>query len=287
MNMMVSLSQWLPFCLVFLLSTGVTGFTTPSSLLLSNQQRMNWNSNCVRSVVVVSVSIMASSSSTMEGTEEGWINLVPENSAAPVRKTILEAATATTTTPNKRPEKGSIVTIESSGRLCLDPHADNDGTNISIPSWNTQTVLDCWLTEQQGLYEILAGPFKEHSVTGATLLDEAIFTEVFVAETLGIDNKIQCKKTIMAAKRLRSTLENSDHDTIFDQSPSYEFVLGTGKTVRAMELLVSSMAVGETSRVVTRCDYAYGSDGFRTRKGDVLVPPFCGIAFEVTLLSVQ
>ena len=167
---------------------------------------------------------------------------------------------------------------------------NNIGEGCGIASWNTKAVLDCWLAEQQGLFEPLAAAFVDNSVDGAMLLDEDLFTEDFCATTLGLSNKIQCKKTIMAARRLRATISDFPHGKDFDSksvdSP-YEFVLGKGKTIRAMELLVGSMAVGETSEVISRCDYGYGADGFRTSKGDVLVPPFCGLSFTVTLLSVE
>ena len=71
---------------------------------------------------------------------------------------------------------------------------DDDDCGNSFCSWNTDALLECWLTEQQGLYEILSDPFQQHSVSGETLLDEELFTEEFVAETLGVDNKIRYKE---------------------------------------------------------------------------------------------
>jgi hypothetical protein len=208
-------------------------------------------------------------------------------STPPVIKRVLQPADSDSETP----QPGSTVAIAYSGSLWMDTSDDeNFGRGCGIASWDTETVLDCWLKEQQGLFEPLQGPFAEHSVDGAMLLDEELFTEEFVSNTLGVSNKIQCKKTIMAARRLRTTVADSSHAQVFDSKSAeapYTFVLGTGKTIRAMELLVASMAVGETSEVVARCDYGYGADGFRTSKGDVLVPPFCGLSFQVTLLSVD
>lgn len=210
-----------------------------------------------------------------------WENLLPENADAPVRKQILEPSASGKPTP----KKGLTVEIEYSGSLWMEA---DDGFGISIPSWSKETVLEYWLSEQQGLCEDLSGPFEEHSVDGSALLDEELFTEAYVAETLGLAaSKIKCKKTMMAARRLRSTLTDFPHGTVFDSSSSYEFVLGAGKTIKAMELLVASMEEGETSSVVARCDYGYGADGFRTSKGEVMVPPFCGLRFDVTLLSVR
>ena len=227
----------------------------------------------------IATTSMASSSTVSE-----WENLLPDVAAAPVRKSILEGAT-----DGEIPTKGSTVTIEYSGSLWMKA---DDGIGCSIASWDTDAVVDCWLSEQQGLLEILEGPFREHGIDGSKLLDENYFTEALVGETLGVDNKIKCKKTIMAAKRLRSTLEEYEDGLVFDSTAtkadkSYSFVLGAGKTIKAMELLVASMQVGESARVVTRCDYGYGADGCRTSKGDVLVPPFCGLQFDVKLVSIE
>eukprot|EP00533_Pseudo-nitzschia_delicatissima_P001467 CAMPEP_0116091514 /NCGR_PEP_ID=MMETSP0327-20121206/7545_1 /TAXON_ID=44447 /ORGANISM="Pseudo-nitzschia delicatissima, Strain B596" /LENGTH=294 /DNA_ID=CAMNT_0003582869 /DNA_START=26 /DNA_END=913 /DNA_ORIENTATION=- len=276
-----SVSCWLPAAAtataatavwLALFSKSVTSFTT-------TQNGLPWPTTRLYA---------SSSTTTTTTTTTTWENLVPDNDAAPVLKSILEKAAtdAETTTPSK----GETVTIEYSASLWMNPDED---MGCSIPSWDTNAVLECWLSEQQGLSEILAQPFEEYSIDGSKLLDEELFTETFVAETLGVDNKIRCKKTIMAAKRLRSTLAEykCKHGLVFDSSDSkpdgvYKFVVGAGKTIRAMELLVGSMKVGETSRVVARCDYGYGADGCRTAKGDVLVPPFCGLQFDVKLTTV-
>ena len=277
-----SFAPWLPFWLV-LLSKNVVGFMPQQQQQLSSVYLDQPNRN-FQSSVSTSMARMMAMSKSAAAEALSWENLVPEkNNASPVRKTILRTP-ASTSSETATPEEGTVVTIEYTGSLWMND--GDEGFGNSIASWDTEAVLECWLSEQQGLSEILSGPFREKSVDGSTLLDEEIFTEAFVAETLGVDNKIRCKKTIMAAKRLRSTVQENPHGTVFDSKASYEFVLGAGKTIRAMELLVASMEVGETSRVVARCDYGYGADGCRTNKGDVLVPPFCGLAFDVTLLSV-
>ena len=271
MKIASSASHRLPFWLaLLLLESSVTGFPAPFHHHTTGDQRTLASNTLALAAVA--------------GDGETWENLLPEIPAAPVRKAVLEAAAADAA---ETPSKGSTVTIEYSGSLWMDP----DSIGCSIPSWDTNAVLKCWLAEQQGLDE-LVGPFEEHSVDGSKLLDEERFTEAFVGESLGVDNKIRCKKTIMAAKRLRTTLKDFEHGLVFDSTDSkpnqsYSFVLGEGKTIKAMELLVASMNVGETSRVVTRCDYGYGADGFRTSKGDVLVPPFCGLQFDVKLVSVR
>jgi FKBP-type peptidyl-prolyl cis-trans isomerase len=62
-------------------------------------------------------------------------------------------------------------------------------------------------------------------------------------------------------------------------------VLGDGKVIKAMELAVSSMKVGERALVACRADYGYGSDGLRTTRGDILVPPFSTLCFDIKLVS--
>ena len=101
------------------------------------------------------------------------------------------------------------------------------------------------MCHQQGLYDVLSRPFREHSVSGATLLDEAVFDEDFVTTTLGVANKIQAKKTLMAVRRLRTTCDEFEHGKVFDakndDNESYDFILGGGKTIQAMDRLVSTI----------------------------------------------
>lgn len=221
----------------------------------------------------------------MSGGDTGsWTNLVPDDESAPVRKTILEPSS-----DSANPQSGDRVEIEYTGRLLLTADDDDD---ISIRAWSTHNVLECWLKEQQGLYDALAGPFTDHSVDGSLLLDEDAFTEDYVKDTLGVSNKIQQKKTIMAAKRLRTTVQEFKDQQIFDSSEdknengTYEFMYGAGKTIKAMEALVGSMQEGERAKVACRADYGYGSEGYRTTKGEVVVPPFCALEFEVRLVSI-
>ena len=243
-------------------------------------------------------SIQHSSSSSLGMGEIGsaWETIVKKdnegNENGIAFKTVLKASEDAAAAS---PSQGSKVTIKYSGSLWMTNSDENNAPPLpvgcSIDSWDTEAVLECWLCHQQGLYDVLSGPFREHSVSGATLLDEAVFDEDFVTTTLGVANKIQAKKTLMAVRRLRTTCDEFEHGKVFDakndDNESYDFILGGGKTIQAMDRLVSTMVVGETSRVVARCDAAYGADGCRSVKGDVLVPPFCGLAFDVTLLSIE
>ena len=132
--------------------------------------------------------------------------------------------------------------------------------------------------------DVLIQKFTEHEVDGKMIFNPDEFSEEFVSDVLGVSNRIQCKKIIMAAKRLRTQQDDFPEGTEFD-SGSFEFVLGKGKAIRAMDMLVATMKIGEKAEVLCRADYAYGAEGYRTRKGDVVVPPFATLKFEVTLLS--
>mmetsp|Transcript_18364 Transcript_18364/g.42363 ORF Transcript_18364/g.42363 Transcript_18364/m.42363 type:complete len:274 (+) Transcript_18364:91-912(+) len=261
---------WLLATLVVFSNEGC-GFLNPSPL---PRHGISWH--CTTILGAASSDWLA----LAQATEDGF-------NPPPVIKRIVQPAAS----DSKIPRPGSTVAIAYTGSLWMDTDEKNNfGDGCGIASWNTKAVLDCWLAEQQGLFEPLAAAFVENSVDGSMLLDENVFTEDFCATTLDLSNKIQCKKTMMAARRLRATVSDFPHGKQFDSksvdSP-YKFVLGKGKTIRAMELLVGSMAVGECSEVISRCDYGYGADGFRTSQGDVLVPPFCGLSFTVTLLSAE
>ena len=173
-------------------------------------------------------------------------------------------------------QDGSDVQIEYSGTL-----VDN--------SWSPGDVVECWLKEQQGL-ESLAPAFLEREIDGAKLTDEAFFTAEMIADELGVANKIQCKKIAMAARRLSKDKAEHPAGTEFDSSAErgpYQFTLGQGKAIRAMELAVAGMKVGERVEVICRSDYAYGKDGLRKAAGDVIVPPFATLCFDITLVSAQ
>ena len=262
-----------------------------------------------------------------------WTNLVPDDDTAPVRfKRILteketssssslllstitkdDNTDSTTAASASLLKPGSIVRIEYVGRLVMDNDNDNDNENNSfvsgsgsmggISSWTTQDVLECWLKEQQGLYELLANSFQEHNITGSILLDETIFTEQYVSELSNttILSKIQCKKTIMAVKRLRNTNKEYQHGYIFDSSTTnpnlqphqyYEFIINhpKKKPIQAISLLLSSLQdadIGNTFIIQCRSDYGYGSDGYRTNKGIIVVPPFATLQFDIKLLSID
>jgi hypothetical protein len=196
---------------------------------------------------------------------EDWVSLVrDDNIVSPVRKLILEEG------KGGLPSDGSTVELEYKGKLVGEKH------------WTVQDVVECWLSTLQGL-DHLSSSFFQNNVDFSVLTDENIFTEEYCATTLGVTNKIQAKKLIMAAKRLSKS--QAEYGKVFDSSTergkNFSFVLGGGKAIKAIDLAARSMQEGEKSSIVCRCDYAYGSEGLRTSKGTVLVPPFATLNFEL------
>lgn len=206
----------------------------------------------------------------------GWVNLVENNSEAPapVKKCTIESGAGL-------PTEGSTVEIEYVGKFGPSPE-----------TWAVEDVVEAWLKPQQGLYDLLNEPFQTHGVDGKTLCNPEVFNETFIYD-MGVTNKVQCKKTIMAAKRLIAQIQEPAfaEGVIFDTSASrnknYEFVLGAGKAIKAMDLLVASMGIGERAQLQARSDFCYGSEGYRKTSGEILVPPFATLCFDVTLISAK
>lgn len=204
-------------------------------------------------------------STQLSVTSEQWTSLTDDGA---VQKLIISPGNGPS------PQNGDHVAIKYIGTL-----ADR--------SWSSQDVVDCWLSQQQGL-DALAPKFIELNIDGEKLTNDQHFTEAFVSEQLGVENRIQCKKLIMAAKRLTKEMEEFPTGYEFDSSAergAYRFALGKGKAIRAMELAVGSMVCGERAKVVARSDYCYGKDGLRRSNGDVMVPPFATLMFDVSLLE--
>ena len=83
------------------------------------------------------------------------------------------------------PTKGSTVEIEYTGTL------------LSNEDWTTKDVIECWLSNLQGL-DHLSSIFMEHEIDGGFLHANKL-TEEYCMDTLGISNKIQAKKLVMAS----------------------------------------------------------------------------------------
>jgi FKBP-type peptidyl-prolyl cis-trans isomerase len=196
---------------------------------------------------------------------DDWISLAENGS---VQKRILEPGTGTV------PQEGSEVEVEYVGTL------------VGEKAWSSDDVVECWLKNQQGL-DHLADAFVAAEIDGSKLMDASFFTEDFLMNDLGLSNKIQCKKLVMASKRLAKQQDDFPAGTEFDSSADrgpFKFSLGAGsKAIRAYDLAVATMLEGERAEIICRADYAYGAEGYRKRNGDVVVPPFATLRFDIKL----
>lgn len=219
-------------------------------------------------------------STSSEESNAEWTPLIeePNNPHPPVKKKIISAGAS----EKDLPPPQSKVTISYVTTL-----ASPDDIN-----WNEHDVVNCFLVEQQGLHEMLSTAFIDKKITLEKMLDmENFFTDDFIKDDLGIENKIQAKKLAMAVRRLKNTREEyldantSDNPLILDSNTEFTFSLGAGKVIQAMEALVGSMSKGEKAKMVCRADYGYGKEGLRKRNGDVIVPSFADLCFEIELLD--
>jgi hypothetical protein len=203
----------------------------------------------------------------LKASNNGWICLTDDSAVQ--KRTISEGS-------GEVVETGQTVEIDYIGTL-------------GEIDWDVQGVIDCWLLSQQGSGE-LVDAFQTQEVTASKLMNPTFFNEDFVAEVLGLSNKIQIKKLVMASKRLALSAIEFPVGTQFDSNKDrgdapYSFVLGKKKVIRGMELVVGSMKVGEHCEMKCRDDYAYGKEGYRKSNGDVVVPPYATLCFDIKLLK--
>lgn len=184
------------------------------------------------------------------------------------------------------------ILFEGSGKPYLLPGAAGTKLTISYtgslgdPKWSTEEVVSCWLKEQQGL-DHLQDVFLEEEIDESKLTDPEAFTEDFVTTELGVTAKIQCKKLVLAAKRLATTRQELPAGHVFDSNPEYSYEVGSNKLIKGMEIGLASMKPGEWALVTVRSDYGYGSEGYRKPNGDVVVPPFATLIFEIQLFPTD
>jgi FKBP-type peptidyl-prolyl cis-trans isomerase len=224
----------------------------------------------------------ASSSSSRQDDFYDIVLARSENDGATpmVRKRIIQEGTG-----SSPPPPNSQVTIEYTGTLASLQQQDE--------YWTPQDVVECWLSQQQGLPDTLPQAFVDQQIDSTKLTDVEFFTdEDFVTNTLGVSSKMQCKKLVVAAKRLAQERQQYQAtSTVFDSSQRqergpYTFPLGQNKAIRAVDLVVASMRLGETCQMITRCDYAYGKEGLRSGQGEVRIPPYATLQFEITLIDI-
>mmetsp|Transcript_20700 Transcript_20700/g.59354 ORF Transcript_20700/g.59354 Transcript_20700/m.59354 type:complete len:251 (-) Transcript_20700:46-798(-) len=203
-----------------------------------------------------------------ENDEDEWTNLT-EDGAVKIR-----TVSPTPDADAPSPTSGEQVSVDYVG-------------TVAPRAWSAQDVVDAWLSEQQGLDALAPKLFIEFGIDGDKLVDDTFFTEQFVTTALAVDNKIKCKKLCMAARNIKKG--TYDVGLEFDSSKKlgkpFTFPLGKGKAIKAFELAIPTMRVGDTAQIVARCDYAYGKEGLRRTTGEVVVPPYATLCFDVTLLD--
>jgi len=212
--------------------------------------------------------LRASADETPDRDDGEWTHLTDDGGVK--MRTLKSSAIADATSP----KAGDQVSVDYVGTL-----APRD--------WSAQDVVDAWLSQQQGLDALAPKLFVEFGIDEIKLMDESFFTEQFVTTALAVDNKIKCKKLCMAARNLKK--EGYDVGREFDSSKKlgkpFAFPLGKGKAIKAFELAIPAMKVGDAAQIVARCDYAYGKEGYRKTTGEVVVPPYATLCFDVTLLE--
>jgi FKBP-type peptidyl-prolyl cis-trans isomerase len=204
--------------------------------------------------------------STLKSSNDNHWIVLSDRQAHGVRKLVVREGTG------ESPCDGSMIDMKYRGSL------------VGEDWWTARDVADCWLSEIQGM-AILTDKFVALGLDYNKVIDPAFFTEAFVQDSLGLSNKVQCKKLVMAAKRLAKIRDEFPVGTVFDEKDTFPFELGKKRIIRGMELGVKSMKVGEISKIVVRCDFAYGGEGLRKSSGIILVPPFATLCFEIELLS--
>ena len=96
------------------------------------------------------------------------------------------------------------------------------------------------------------------------------------------------KKLASAAKKLRAHVEQQQTGSEFDSSCEagpLTFKLGDGSVIPGLDAGVASMSEGERAELRIRADLAYGKHGWRSKTGELLIPPFATLAFDVRLLK--
>ncbi|MGX9700436.1 FKBP-type peptidyl-prolyl cis-trans isomerase [Janthinobacterium lividum] len=76
----------------------------------------------------------------------------------------------------------------------------------------------------------------------------------------------------------------------FDASPSlsgYTFILGIGKHILGWDRGMIGMQEGGTRRLLIPYDLGYGVSGTRDATGAVVIPPYAGLVFDITLRKVE
>lgn len=159
------------------------------------------------------------------------------------------------------------------------------GVLVGEAWWTAQDVTDCWISELQGMDEYCSNVIA-NNLDGSQILDSELFTESFIEETLRIPSKVQRKKLEMAAKRLRKVRDDFEIGFEFDSRDKFSFC-PKKRIIRGIRLGVESMKIGEEATLICRSDYGYGAEGLRRNNGEIIVPPFATLCFDISLLNAS
>ena len=202
-------------------------------------------------------------------TTEEWISLTDDDSVK--MRTILSVAAAdgddnTTPIPGK-----DDVTVEYIG-------------SIAPRNWSTNDVISTWLPDR-GLDDFANTLFEEFNINGTKLCNPKKFNAQFIKSGLGITNESKINKLLEAVDDLSKYDKSHPVGTVFDKN-TFTFRLGKGLAIKAFDISLERMKVGETVTLVARADYAYGSKGLK-EVGKVIVPPYSTVSFDLTLVEIK
>lgn len=194
---------------------------------------------------------------------DGWTSLTQDGG---VKMRVVSSASPGAPSP----VAGDTVTVDYVGSL-------------AAREWSVEDVVACWLPDR-GASALAPALFRSFEIDGTRLADAGFLTAEFADRGLGLG-------AAKAANLRRAARELADRDAthppgrVFDEN-AFAVELGTGGAIRAFELALPEMRVGDTAELVARCDYAYGKDGTR-RGGELLVPPYATVGFDLTLVEIK
>jgi len=176
-------------------------------------------------------------------------------------------------TDNAAPDtfKGKDVTVEYIG-------------SIARRDWSVDDINTCWLPEQ-GLTPLAPKLFKGFDINGEKLMNAKKFNKKFILQGLGVLKEAKVESLFQAAQDLKRSEQTHPAGTVFDKN-QFTFRLGKGMSIKAFDLAIREMRVGQTVSLVARCDYAYGERGLRG-DGKFLIPPYATVQFDLTFLEIK
>lgn len=199
---------------------------------------------------------------------EGWTSLTDDGG---VKLKVISSSSSAVSDDKKLDLKGKDVTVEYIG-------------SIAARNWNTQDVIECWLPDQ-GLSSLAPELFEAFDIDYNRLTNPKKFGIKFIKEGLGILKDAKQTTLFEAVQELKKSEKSFVEGTVFDKN-QFTFRPGKGQVIKAFDLAVAEMKVGQTVSVVARCDFAYGSKGLRVGGKD-LVPPYATVQYDVTLVEVK